>query len=346
MKRNTVVLLLVLLALSAVAVWVYLSKSGKLPTREDADRQFAFKDTAEITSIFIADKEGNSSHVRRGANGWRVNDKYDCRPEAILNLLEVIRNVEVRAPVPKTELNGVMTLMVANAIKVEVYSGDELVKQFYVGHETADGEGSYMLLTDIGSGKNFVDPYVCFIPGFVGYLQPRFIANENEWRDRVVVDFIPPQITTIQVAHHDKPDSSFTIELLNTTTFRLKNAKGEQVPFDEQKLKQYLVYYRNVSYEGLITGRNQRLQDSLRRAGPFCTITVATTDYKQHHYDFFRKAYDGKLNPEIGVHYDYDPNRLYLNFDAGKEWAIVQYFVFGKLFVNTGYFSPARTVKK
>jgi hypothetical protein len=344
-KRSKLILI-ILVALTGFAVYTYLSRSS-YSTVEDPSRDFGFRDTAAITKIFIADKEGNSSTLLREKSGWRVNDKYSCRSEAILNLLEVIRNVEVKMSVPKGARDNVIKFMSFNAVKIEIYAGKKLVKQYYVGHETPDGEATYMILTDLRTGKNFKDPYVCFIPGFNGYLQPRYIASENAWRDRLVLNYIPPEINQISVNHIKvASDSSFNIQLINSGTFKLSNGRGEELEFDEEKMKQYLVYFQNISYEGLITGKDKHLQDSLTASKPFCEITVTRKDNKTDLFKFYRKPYRGDINPEIGVTYTFDPDRLYMSFDNDKEWAIIQYFVFGKLLVNSSYFSAGETVKK
>jgi hypothetical protein len=346
-KYRSYFLILLLLALAGLSVWVYYSRTSARGSGDDEARKFGFKDTAEVTRIFMADKEGNSSLVKRTPTGWVVNDKYNCRSEAILNLLEAIRNVEVKMPVPREAREHVLKFMSANAVKVEVYAGEDLVRQYYVGHETPDGESSYMLLTDVESGENYPDPFVCFIPGFTGYLKPRFITNENEWRDRVVMNFIPPQMRSLSVRYPSlPPDSSFTIELVSTTSFRLLDGRGKELPFSEDKIKQYLVYYQNVSYEALITGKNRKLQDSLLAVKPFCSISIATTDYRKHQFNFYRKQVNPRLIPEIGTTFEYDPDRLYMSFADDREWAIIQYFVFGKLLVPGDYFLPEKSVKK
>lgn len=346
MKKNSLVIIVVLIVLAGFSIYIYTSKS-KLTTVKQDERSFAFKDTAAITKIFIADKEGDQSTLVRTKQGWVVNDKYSCRSDAILNLLEVIKNVEVKMPVPKEAKANLLKFMASNAMKVEIYVGDDLVKQYYVGHESQDYEGSYMLLTDIESGKNFENPFICFIPGFNGYLKPRYIAKENDWRDRVVINYTPPQMKQIKVQYFDMyADSSFSIDLLNTTTFKLGNKKNQDIVFDEAKMKQYLAYFQNISYEGLITNLNRKLQDSLSLVQPFCVISVLGTDNKNHEYKFFRKQFSGDENPELGVKYDFDPDRLYLRFDNDREWAICQYYVFGKLFATTNYFSPPASVKK
>lgn len=344
-KSSSVIVIAVLLILTAASIFIYRSKHTSTTVDEDS-RNFKFKDTAAITKIFIADKEGDNSTITRTSKGWVVNDKYSCRADAILNLLEVIKNVEVKMPVEKAAKESTLKFMSTTALKVEIYVGDELVKQFYVGHETPDSEGSYMLLTDIGSGENYKDPYVCFIPGFKGYLMPRFIAKENEWRDRIVINYIPPQLKQIKVQHFNMPDSSFTIDLNSTTSFKLKNAKNTEIPFDEMKMKQYLAYFQNISYEVLITGKNKKLTDSLSANKPFSVITVTTTDFKTDEYKFYHKQPNAAIIPEHGVTYQSDPDRLYLQFDNAKEWALIQYFVFGKLLITPTYFLPNPSVKK
>jgi hypothetical protein len=345
-KYSSLIIIGILVLLAGLSIYLYRSKS-KLSTVDKDSRNFSYKDTAAITKIFIADKEGNHSTLVRTKTGWVVNDKYACRSEAILNLLEVIKNVEVKMSVPKEARQNVIKYMATRSMKVEIYAGDELVKQYYVGHETDDSEGSFMLLTDVESGKNFDEPYACFIPGFIGFLQPRFIAKENEWRDRIVINYIPPQIKEISVKHFDAPkDSSFSIELVDTKTFHLKNADGVIIPFDEARLKQYLVYYQNISYEVLITNKNKKLQDSLAAQQPFCEISVTTKQFSTDVYKFYRKKFAGDVNPEMGVKYEYDPDRLYLRFANDKEWALGQYFVFGKLMTSRNYFNPQPTTVK
>lgn len=344
-KTSSIVIITILLILAIVSIFIYKSKHNSTTVDEDA-RNFEFKDTAAITKIFIADKEGDKSIITRTSKGWVVNDKYSCRSDAILNLLESIKRVEVKMPVEKTAKEGVLKIMASTALKIEIYTGDELVKQYYIGHETPDSEGSYLLLTDPKSGKNYPDPYVCFIPGFKGYLQPRFIAKENEWRDRIVLNYIPPQLKQIKVQHFNMPDSSFTIDLNSTTSFSLKNAKNSEVAFDEAKMKQYLAYYQNISYEALITGMNNKLTDSLSLNKPFCIISITTTDFKTSEFKFYHKQPNALITPEHGVTFQNDPDRLYLRFANDKEWALIQYYVFGKLLITSNYFTPPGSVKK
>ena len=346
MKRSSYFIIALLLVLIAVSVYLFKSKSHLSTVDQDA-RNFSFKDTTALTKVFIADKEGNSSTLLKTKEGWVVNGKFKCRSEAVLNLLEVIKHVEVKMSVPKSGKQNVLKFMSSNAIKVELYVGDDKVKQYYIGHEPNDSEGRYMVLTNLEEDENYPDPYVCFIPGFKGILQPRFITRENEWRDRIVMNFIPPQIKKIKVEHFNQAkDSSFVIDMLDKSNFKLQDKSGSELSYDMALMRQYLIYFQNISYEVLLSGNNVKLQDSLNRVGPFSQITIHTTNNEVVEYRFYRKQFSGTVNPELGTTFEYDPDRMYMSFDRGKEWALVQYFVFGKLLVTFSYFSLPQSVKK
>lgn len=346
MKKVSSFIIVILLILVGVSIYIYKSKSV-LSTVDEESRNFSFKDTAAITRIFMADKEGNKATIERTKKGWVVNGKYDCRSDAVLNILEVIKLVEVKMSVPKEAKENVIKYMSSNAIKVEIYCGNEKVRQYYVGHETYDSQASYMLLSDPESGENYKDPFACFIPGFNGYLQPRFITKENEWRDRLVINYTPPQLKQIKVQHFDQAaDSSYVINLYTANRFDMKKLNGQDLSYDEGKLRQYLIYFQNLSYEVLITGKNKKLQDSLTTVKPFCVISLTSTNFKTEEFKFYRKKFLGDINPEHGITYNYDPDRLYMSFNSDKDWALIQYFVFGKLMLSSTYFSQPVSVKK
>ncbi|MBS1651449.1 MAG: hypothetical protein JSU07_05485 [Bacteroidetes bacterium] len=344
MKKNNLALLFLLFLLTITSIVLY-NKFGKASTIDENERSFKVTDTASITKIFMADKEGNQATIERKKNAWIVNGKYSCRTDAILNLLEAVRRVEVETPVPKTSRKNVLKSMSSLSIKVEIYAKDELIKQYYVGHEPPGSVGSYMLLTNINKNENYETPFICFIPGFTGFLKPRFICKESEWRDRLVINFTPPQLNQIALNYTNYPDSSFTIDLKTTNNFELKDGTAKNINFDQMRVKQYLAYYLNISYEALVTIENKKVNDSLSKTKPFAVFTLTTNDLKQHTYRCFRMRPPNRVK-EDDKKFEYDPDRFYLNFDSNKEWAVAQYFVFGKLLATPPYFYAKTNVKK
>ncbi len=345
-RKSTFVIVSILLLLAISAVLVF-KKKGKPSTLNEEARNFSYKDTAAITKIFLADKNGRQCTVERTNKGWYVNNKFLVRSDAIITLLETIKHVEVKRPVAKPARELTIKLLASHAIKVEIYAGKKLVKQYYVGHETEDGEGTHMLLTDISSGENYDEPFVVFLPGFTGFLNTRYIVEEKHWRALSVMNFTPRDMKSIQYINHLFPDSSFTIDILDTKNFWLKDSKQNVLPFAEINMKQYLAYFQNLNAEAIFTSTDKKVADSLAtQAKPFSSFVITDINNYPHRFDFYYKFPPVYKNAEYGVKYKYDPDRFYVNFDDKKEWALIQYYVFGKLFVSTAYFPEKQTVKK
>lgn len=344
MKKSSLIIITVLVALIAASVLIF-KKKGNLSTLDEDSRNFKYTDTASITKIFMADKNGRQCTLNRTKEGWVVNDKFKVRSDAILTLLETIKRVEVKRPVARQAKVGTLKVLAYRSIKVEIYSNDDLVKQYYVGHETPDGEGTHMLLTNLDTEKNYDDPYVVFIPGFTGFLNTRYIVEEKLWRDLNVINFTPDKLKKIQFTNLAKPDSSFAINIVNTKQFALFDFKNQQLTFPEMKMKQYLSYFQNLNAEAIFTSTDKHTADSLGATKPFSTFMIVDNNDKQHLFEFFRKYPNVTKNADYGVLYKYDPDRLYVRFDNKKEWAVIQYYVFGKLFITPQYFQEDVTVK-
>jgi hypothetical protein len=344
-NRSSVIVIAVLLLLCAVSFFLY-KKKGTPSTLDKEARNFKIEDTASITKIFIADKNGAKVTLERTKKGWYVNDRFPARTDAIGTLLYTMKLIDVKSPVSNTAKKNVLSYMAARAVKVQVFSGDELIKQYYVGHENQEMDGTYMLLTDIESGENYEDPFITFIPGFEGYLSSRYFIKEEEWRDRVIINYIPPQLKEIKVEHLETPDSSFHIKLHNTTDFTLKKLNGEVLTYEMLQMKQYLAYFQNISYEFLLGPANKRLVDSIASCLPYQRLTITDTKNQTRVFNFIRKPSTPEINRKYEIQYKYDPDRCYLRFNEDKETAIVQFYVFGKVLPTYLYFLPKNNVKK
>src|SRR5688572_5046594 len=184
MKKNRIAIILVLV-LGSISMWMVLSK--KSGTIDEEMKDFAVEDTASVTRIHMKDKAGKEVNLEKVEPGkWMMNGKYVARNDGINLLLNTIKALKVRNPVGKRAQNTVVKDLATGAKKIEIFSGDELLKAYYMGTETQDMEGNYMLMIDVESGENAEMPFVVHIPGFQGYLSPRFFLGQQEWRDREV----------------------------------------------------------------------------------------------------------------------------------------------------------------
>lgn len=346
MKNKSSLIVITLLAiLCAVSFYLYKNKTSGSTMDKEA-RDFKIEDTALITKIFMADKNGNSITLERTKAGWVTPGKYPCRADAIKLLLYTMKMLDVKSPVSKNAKAGVIKIMVGRSIKVQAFHNDELIKQYYVGHENMENDATYMILTNLDNMENYEEPFLMCIPGFNGYLSSRYILSEDEWRDRIILNYIPPQLKTIKMEFTNNQDSSFVINLKSTTNFELKKLNGTPLVFDEVKMKQYLAYFQNINYEKLLNNTNKKLTDSIQNAIPFLKMSITDVNNVTEEFSFVNKHTTAALNQKYGVDYKYDPDRLFIVKKSNKEVSLIQYYVFGKIIQTYGYFLPKSAVKK
>ena len=340
MKKSTIIILATLIALAGVSIYIYKTKS-KTSTIDKEASDFKYKDTAAIDKLFLADKDGHQILAERKPEGWMLNGKFHVRPDVIETLLYTIYSVEVKSPVSKNGRVSAVKQMAAQSTKIEVYSKGKKVKQYYVGHPTQDHTGTFMILTNLETGENYEEPFITHIPGFEGYLSTRYNTTEIDWRDRLLINYRPPQIKQIKLELHEIADSSFVIDLYSMQRFGLKTKKGN-IPFEEDKMKQYIAYFQNVNCEYVLP-KNDHLVDSLTKSAlPFATLTITDRNEGKTVCEFFHKQPIASKNLEYAVDYKYDPDRLFVRYNNQKDIGVAQFYVFGKILQTYEYFLPRK----
>lgn len=333
MKKNLRYLFLFLL-LSFITGYLIYNNSKSTIRKELSD--FAVSDTAGIDKIFMADKKGKQLLLERKATGWILNGKIEARQDLVNLLLYTMKSLEVRSPVGKNLYNNTMKLLATNGIKVEIYSKQELIKTYYVGHPTMDNLGTFMYLE--GSSV----PFIMFIPGFNGYLTTRYNTNEKDWRSKNIFSLNPRSINEIKVTDNNYVDSSFTL-LLKDSTYTIQTFNGKSLRMiDFNKVYTYLSAFANAKYEVVFEDMASTFKDSLMKAGPYKIIQVKTITGQTKQVSLYRKKFTGEsMAPEDDdVIYPFDPDRFYLSVAGENEWYICQYLNWGKLLKTHAYFIP------
>lgn len=337
MKRSSIITIAILIALIVAAIFVF-KKKNKTSTIDKEASNFKFEDTASIDKMFLADKDGKSVLLEKKSGQWMVDGKYKARYDLIDLLLYTIRMVDVKSPVSKASKANVIKIMAAKSTKIEVFSKGEKVRQYYVGHTTQDHTGTYMILTNLDTDENYEDPFITHIPGFEGFLSTRYNTDAVEWRDRQVINYRVPQIKQIKMELHEIPDSSFVIDLFSMQRFGLKNGKGQQIQFAEDRLKQYIAYFQNVHCEFVLEAKSQLVDSLSKSALPFASLTITDRDDKSNVCYFYHKFPVASKNEQYGIDYKYDPDRMFIKYNNGKDYGVAQYYVFGKILQTYGYF--------
>ena len=202
MKKNRVAAILVIL-LGSASTWLILHNTKS--TIKEELKDFAVADPTVITEIHMKDKANKEVTLEKQPDRtWKVNGKYPARPDVIRTLLYTIKSIRVRNPVGKRALENVVKELATGSIKIEIFQDDKLIKEYYVGGETQDDEGTYMLLQNPETGLNSSVPFVVSIPGFNGYVSGRYFTDENDWRARNVFKYAWNQIKTINVDYSQR----------------------------------------------------------------------------------------------------------------------------------------------
>jgi len=339
MKQNRLIIIgTVFLVLIAIYILVFKQDTSTIAAEV---RDFAVEDTATINKIFLVDKGNNHVLLKKIKIGeWQLNNTYTARKDAVDMLLYTIKNIEVKSPVSKKARENVIKNLASGAVKIEIYQADKLTKVYYVGGETQDQLGTYMLLANAETGKNYSMPFIMYIPGFDGYLTSRYFTIEADWREHTVFKYTPPQLKTVKLEYPKNPELGFEINILGGNTFTVTSLLTKKLwnNFDTLAVKKYLSYYQDVQFEVFENALNKAFKDSLLRSIPTHIVTVTTTNAEIIKVKTFSKAAAEGSQDIQGNSIKYDPDKMYALINNGKDVVLIQQYAFGKIFQAINYF--------
>jgi len=320
MKKNKLIYLLLLVLVVFAAYYYFTNKKSTLEDKEGTLSNFAIEDTASIDKIFMVDAKGNQVTLSKIDSKWKVNDKFDARPDNVRLLMKTFFRIAVKMPVPKSAFDVVVKNIATGATKVEIYQGEKKPsKTYYVGGPTLNHQGTYMLLEEDGVKSTW--PYITHIPGFFGYLSTRFFTNAQQWRDAVVFKYQPQEIKKIKMEFFNTPEESFIIEN-DKGVVKLLDAQSNELiqGYNEQQLQNYMERYQKIYYEMIDEESTQEKKDSILSTQPHIGISVYDVNgdsnvIKLYHVPNFKGMLDLEGNEsthDLDRMYGYLNNNLFL----------------------------------
>jgi len=334
MKKNSILLLLVVV-LAAVAYWLYSGRDTG--TISEEMRDFAVRDTGSIVKIFMADKAGNKVLLeKKSAIDWSLNGSNMARPDAIKTLLATIHDVRVKSPVSKAAYNNIIKNLAATGVKVEIYTSAGLMKTIYVGGPDPEQTGTFMYVEGAPA------PFVTHIPGFEGYLTPRYFVREEDWRVKNVFRLDYNQLESLIAIDRQRPGFAFTIERSANNEFNVLDADGNAVNgVSQDKVINYLQAYGYLNYEREENTLTPAQIDSMIATEPFRTIRLSEIGGKSTFLELWRRPITERTvnkEREDGFMYPYDIDRMTGRLNNDTTLIVVQYFSFERLFRPPGDF--------
>ena len=339
--KNTLSIL-VMCILSFTAVFLVTKYQNSTLKEELSD--FAVEDTASIDKIFLSDKDGYKLLLeRKSVETWMVNNSFEARPDAIKTLLETIKQIRVKAPVGRASFNNVVKKLAVKSTKVEIYQKGNLVKTYYVGGTTEDFMGNYMMIEHSSA------PFIIHIPGYDGYLYPRYYAIPELWRSTSLFKYRAQDITSIKFADLKNPAVSWELQQVNTK-ITLKNYKGDEIQqFDTLKAREFLTQFYKINCEGFVKEIEPERKDSILSSSPKSIFNIVANNGETKELKCFTKKLIAETYDMNGKLMDLDVDRFYgmLNNNK-KDLILLQNFVFDNLMVSVDYFAPSTSnfVKK
>jgi hypothetical protein len=347
MKKNKLNLLIAVVLAGIAAYFLF---RNNFSTVRKEERDFAIEDTAAITKIFIADRNNNTVTLdRKGPGEWQLNGKYETRQRSVAFILDCLKKIRVQSRVPKNTYNTVVKELSSTGIKLEVYQhGEEKpVKTYFIGGSTQDVLGTYMMLS------NSTVPFVTEVPGFTGYLTPRFSPVERDWRIPEMFNLPPSEIRSVTMEYLSQPGNSFTIERNGNTYKVFSPFENKEVKKpDTLRISNYLTGFTNLNFEAWDRKFDDRQKDSLRSAQPACVLTVVDVKGNKTIVPMYLKPVSNASlaqTDESGQPLKFDMDRMYAFIKDGKELVTIQYFVFNRIFATIHDFdkeAPRRKLRQ
>ena len=285
---------------------------------------FSVTDTISIDKIIISDRYDNEIELRRNNNQWILNDSYLVRNDAIKTLLSTLKNIRIKNLLSNEIEKNIEKQISTTGVGVLIYKKNKKINSFILGPSTRDHLGTYIY--HLKTKKT----YSTHIPGFNGFLSPRFgiQANRieiNNWRNSTLIDYKPNLIDSIYSYNFSNSAKSF--KLICGKKNHIKNYQNETIKnINFGTLNLFLNSFTNLNVEKYL---NDSLKNNL--INPYKKLII----YSKNNIDslvFY------KLNNEQ----DEDTNSYNIKrkivIKNNKEISLVQDYVFNKVLININDF--------
>ena len=348
LNKKSKIIIGVVLLFAVIAFVVFTTRSKKSTLDPE---NFYVKDISTITKLFIVDKSDNSILIEKQPDStWLLNGQYDVNLPFVNMVLETLHKMRIQYPVPKSALHNIIRNLSSSATKVEVYERvytinlfdkvklfpkEKQTRVYYIGHETQNNMGSYVLL------KGEDAPVVAHIPGFRGFLEPRFNTSETTWRSRKVFDSDVHALKTIRVEIPEQQHESFEI-IKDGNDVKVKLlATGEFLPsFDTFHVAQFLSSFVNVNFDEFASAIPSIQYDSVFTKNPGFIVTLTDTAQQSNTIKTYVKLssnYDFEDDEDGFYEAAFDVDRMYAVIN-NRDTVVIQYYVFDNILQPASFF--------
>lgn len=347
-KKKNNLILIISIVLIGVIVGVLLLKDNST-----LEQNYHIEDSKSITKVIIDDKDGNHLElIKNESEVWSVNGS-PANPKVVDMLLTTLKDMRIREPIAQAARNNIVKQLAASGKTVKIYQNkpsidlgfiqlfekEKLTKTIYVGSETQDNMGTYMML------KGEESPCIMYIPRLKGYLSTRFSALEDFWKSHAVFKYQKDEIASLKVEIPNQESESFQLTKNGEGfDFTLLQSGEKLSSFDTLKVKVLLSSCFELNYESVAKNISQLEQDTIFKKAPAFIFTIKDKDGKTNTLKTFSKLYDPTsiATSEEDFYRIFDVNRCYALHSNNKDTLIMQFFVLDNLMKPASYYFQSK----
>lgn len=341
--KNRIILFSTLLLIVAVVVVLLLRDNSTI------EQNYHIEEPKSITKVIIDDKDGNHLELIKETDSiWKANNS-PANMKVVDMLLSTLKDMRIREPIAQAARNNIVKQLAASGKTVKIYQDaysinlgfiklfkkEKLTKTIYVGSETQDNMGTYMML------KGEESPCIIYIPRLKGYLSSRFSALEDFWKSHAVFKYNKGEIASLKVEIPNQMNESFSLTKKGEGfDFTLLESGQKLQAFDTLKVKALLSSCFELNYESVAKNISKLEQDTIFGKAPAFVVTIKDSKGKENTLKTYSKLHDPT---SIGENDDdfyriFDVNRCYALHSQNKDTLIMQFFTLDNLLKPASYY--------
>ena len=195
---------------------IYFSSCRNEVKEEVNEKDFYLTETENIDKIIMSDKAGNIITLEKEEK-WILNSKYSVMEHQIERTLEVMKDLRIKSSVSEAMTEFVLQNIATKGVKVEIFEGERKIKSYYIGGNTSNHDGTYMIM------ENAENAYVMHMSTkpndllAAKYGIELISVNQNAWRERIKINISPEDISEVKVIDFINKEQSYTINIKNKT---------------------------------------------------------------------------------------------------------------------------------
>lgn len=271
--------LLVALTITTLFFFWWIQPENRLDVDENI---FRVEDLGSISSIALT---SDTDSVRLAFDGgrWRVNDQYAADADMIRVLFATLQQATPRRRVPRNAQDSIFQAMKNTAVKVSLFQGTELKKEFYAAGNATKTQAWF-------ADPETASVFVMTIPGYRVYVSGILELKENGWRDKFVFGFNWRNFKSLEVQFPQNPRENFEIAM-SKGYFDIQGMEA-----DTSKLNTFLDDVSLLTVEEYLS--EPKLADSLALVQPQIDLRVSDIGNRIYRLRIFSP---GKSREDFGL---------------------------------------------